>query len=193
MIKHVSYLLLAAATTLSCSDSHHGLTSPRDQPRFNTTAQGDPGLVVTISGPTTVTNAQAETYSASVSGGSGPFLFYWSYAMCNKDDFGTWCMNTTDPYEDGADLNQIDYTFGDYEEETRIIVDVRQSVTGGLSGVDTIEAFGPAHWRFPSAPPDPLHNRCSRDQTPGWYPFEDGSGQLYRRNVCTNIREYQPQ
>ena len=179
------HLQILTLLSLACSQPP---TSSSGQPSYNATNQGDQGLTVTISGGTTVSVPQTNDYTASVSGGSGPFYFYWSVAYCNKDEFGTYCTSTFSPYAEGTNLDAFQYSFGEYEDETRILVEVRQTSTYGLSGVDTIEVLGPGHWPLPISPDDPLHSRCTREVTPGWYPFEDAIG-VYRRNVCTNLRE----
>lgn len=206
-----STLAFAAAALLAgCADVS---TEPRSRKEpepggasFNAGTTQDP-ITVTISGNQAVHESEAypnlTRYTATVTGGTGPYYYVWGARKCQKDTgyYGNSqviCQSDYLTYAQGWGLSVIDYPVLQEDTEVHFLLELRDAPNGYVSGVGTYEVYGPYYaLQFVGSPDADF--QCSRKAS--WYPweeweFDDGvwkrNGRAYRRNGCNGAREYDP-
>lgn len=203
----VLLLALLAGCADATTDSRTARPPVEAGARLTTGTATDP-ISVTISGDQAVSEFEAyphqlTRYTATVSGGTGPYYYVWGSRKCQKDtsyygETQVICGSDYMTYKSGWGVSQIDFPVLQEDTEVHFLLELRESPDGYVSGVGTYEVFGPyyALQFFGSADAD---FQCSR--TASWYPWEewkydDGawkpSGRTYRRNGCTGAREFDP-
>jgi hypothetical protein len=88
-------------------------------------------------------------YTASVTGGSGNYVYHWFQRGCNVMDGGVWCMSTHAPWGSGQGLTSVTIWRGPYDVQVEVIVQVQDLATDTpRSGVGTAVTSGPneAYW-----------------------------------------------
>lgn len=201
-------LLVVCLAILMTGCDHQSITADTAQehlrpqrPNFAMTAL-DP-IAVEISGPAgfAASDAYPQTaqYTAQVSNGTGPYYYHWAIRYCQYYESNSYgepgeeCWTTYQGILDGQGLSTV--TVDVWYEVTKfdLLLEVRETQTGYVTGVGGIEVYGPYHGRSFFPPPSNSPFVCSRGF--GWYPFEErdseGKVKYYRRNACSGAREYQ--
>lgn len=150
-------------------------------------------LSVSVSGPSVLSEAGDYTYRASVSGGSGSYVYHWYQRGCNLNNDEVWCMQDHFLWAEGVGVDSMTIWRGPYDVKIDIIVEVQESSGDNpASGVGIRATAGPneAFWYPPIVhgsmdicSVDFVHMPLSRyvwNYSTGGYYWQE-----YGRNQCT--------
>jgi hypothetical protein len=138
--KLLPFVLFAAA--LGCQESPSAATLSPTSPAARYLSS-DTALGVTIYGPAKVLSESTVNYSASVSGGSGSYLYYWIAEVCYLDGY----CRAPQVFAHGQGVSSVSRLIRGDEAEVNIAVQVRESSEVHKSGVDDVRVLGPATWQ----------------------------------------------
>jgi len=173
-------------------------------PAFDLT---DSILQVTIT-PSTTWKSSAGNFSvtASVSGGSGTYYYRWHYRYCENRTGTKYCDTVWRLFNEGSGHSTVSHMMYSTDIRQDIYVDVADSQTYPVTSSDTTFVDGPINEELQAIVPA-YTLQCN---LPGSYYPNQGSmwvnGQYvngvwvnghyvdktYRRNACTNAKEYNP-
>jgi len=109
-------------------------------------------LSVSVSGESVISEPGDYTYTASVSGGSGSYVYHWYQRGCNLNNNEVWCMQDHFLWTEGEGVNSMTIWRGAYDVKIDITVEVQESSGDNPpSGVGTKTTGGPneAFWNPP--------------------------------------------
>jgi hypothetical protein len=103
-------------------------------------------------------------YTASVSGGSGSYIYKWFQRGCNVQDNAIWCMPNHTPWGSGEGLTSVTIWRGPYDTQVQVVVEVQESSGDDpASGVGLAVSYGPneAYFNPTYAPGSGSMDPCS--------------------------------
>ena len=162
------------------------LTPTRPALMVGTTGVGD--YTATMTGPLTVKTAGYKTYSVSVSGGTGPFYYYWNEEVCWAD--GT-CRRY--PITSGVGISSISHYIRSDMDIVELTVQVGDAATKQYSVIAGTTITGPAAFVAGGGGGNP--SMCQA--LPSWCPWKDpvagtNFGKAYYRSSCNGSKQYDP-
>jgi hypothetical protein len=162
-------------------------------------------------GPNT-RETQTYTYTATIEGGAGPYYVVWKIRYCQYTGYiggsgGEWieCQHDYGGMAEGPNLTSADHEWLPDVVQADILVELRESRDGFVTGVGGTQMDGPAFWRWGFPPENGTIGDPGFKCRGGGYLWPQEkyvylldvadhrwvqTGQRYRRDSCSGIRDF---